>query len=84
MNFIRIIALSFGFTGVQFALVGVFRAAGNMKTTMVLSLISQWVLQLPLAYLLSGHTSLGIDGIWWAFPATNIITAVITIVWFMR
>lgn len=82
--FIRIIALTFGFTGIQFALIGVFRAAGNMVTTMVIALISQWVLQLPLAYFLSHHTGLGIEGMWWAFPITNVVTAFITIGWFMK
>jgi len=82
--FIRIMALTFGFTGVQYALVGVFRASGNMVTTMVITLISQWVIQLPLAYILSRYTTLGINGLWWAFPVTNIITAFITIGWFMK
>lgn len=82
--FLRTIALTFGFVGVQFALIGVFRAAGNMVTTMVIALISQWVLQLPLAYFLSHHTSLGINGLWWAFPVTNVVTTIITIGWFMK
>lgn len=70
--------------GLQFALVGVFRASGNMVVTMVITLISQWILQLPLAYILSRYTSLGIVGFWWAFPITNILTALGTVVWFMR
>lgn len=82
--FVRIMALTFGFTGIQFALIGVFRASGNMMTTMVITLISQWVLQLPLAYFLSRHTGLGISGLWWAFPVTNVLTAIITLVWFMK
>lgn len=81
--FLRIIALSSGFMGIQFALVGVFRASGNMVATMIITLISQWILQLPLAYILSRFTPLGIVGFWWAFPITNIITALGTIVWFM-
>lgn len=82
--FIRIMAFTFGFTGIQFALIGVFRASGNMMATMVITLISQWVLQLPLAYFFSKHTGLWISGLWWSFPITNILTAIITIGWFMR
>ncbi len=82
--FLRIIALSSGFMGIQFALVGVFRASGNMVATMIITLISQWILQLPLTYILSRFTPLGILGFWWAFPITNIITALGTIIWFMR
>ena len=47
--------------------------------TMVLTLVSQWVLQFPLAYVLSKHTALGAQGIWWAFPIANVVIALITI-----
>ena len=78
-GFLRIMALAWGFMGVQFALTGVFRASGNMVVTMVLTLVSQWVLQFPLAYVLSKHTTLGAEGIWWALPISNVVTALITI-----
>ncbi len=78
-HFMRIIALAWGFMGIQIALTGALRAAGNMVTTMMLTLASQWVLQFPLAYILSKHTALGANGIWWAFPVTNVITAVIVL-----
>ncbi|GCC10007.1 hypothetical protein IPdc08_00025 [archaeon] len=51
---------------------------------MVLSIISLWVLRVPLAYILSKHTAFAEIGLWIAFPATNIIAAIITIVWFMK
>ena len=47
--FIRTVAWSFGFIGLQFALMGVLRASGNTFEAMLISLISQWVLQFPLA-----------------------------------
>jgi putative MATE family efflux protein len=77
--FLRIMALSWGFVGIQFAMTGVLRASGNMVTTMAITLVSQWVLQFPLAYVLSMHTKLGERGIWIAFPAANVLTALITI-----
>jgi putative MATE family efflux protein len=77
-EFLRIGALAWGFLGMQFALTGVLRASGNMVVTMVLTLASQWVLQFPLAYVLSKHTALGVLGIWWAFPATNVAIALVT------
>jgi putative MATE family efflux protein len=76
--FLRIMCLSWGFMGLQLCLTGVLRASGNMITAMVLTLVSQWVLQFPLAYVLSRHTNLGERGIWWAFPIANIIIALIT------
>ena len=50
-----------------------------MVIAMVLTLVSQWVLQFPLAYVLSEHTTLGMLGIWWAFPISNIVIALITL-----
>jgi Na+-driven multidrug efflux pump len=47
--------------------------------TMVLTLVSQWVLQFPLAYVLSMHTGLGANGIWLAFPISYVVIALITL-----
>ncbi|OIP54445.1 MATE family efflux transporter [Candidatus Gracilibacteria bacterium CG2_30_37_12] len=83
-TFLRIVALSFGFMGLQLIITGVFRASGNMMTTLVISLLSQWVIQFPLAYILSTHTSLGLEGIWYSFPITNVVVAIVSVLWFMK
>ena len=83
-HFLRVMALAWGFMGIQLALTGVLRASGNMVTTMMITLASQWVLQFPLAYVLSTHTALGSGGIWWAFPVTNVITAFIVVLVYAR
>jgi len=77
---LRITCLSWGFLGIQLCLTGVFRAVGNTKLPMILTLVSQWVIQFPLAFILSHNTSLGKIGIWWAFPIASVVTALITIV----
>jgi putative MATE family efflux protein len=82
--FLRIIAFSWGFIGVQFCLTAVFRASGNMVMTMMLTLISQWVLQFPLAYILSKHTSMGINGIWWSIPIANTLMGIIVVLIYMK
>lgn len=76
--FLRTMSLAWGFLGAQFALTGVLRASGNMLIAMMLTLVSQWVIQFPLAYVLSMHTDLGMNGIWWAFPVTHTTIALIT------
>jgi putative MATE family efflux protein len=82
--FIRTVSWSFGFIGLQFALMGVLRASGQTFEAMVISLVSQWVLNFPLAYILSLHTALGSHGLWWAFPISNVATAIIAGIWFAR
>jgi len=76
--------LSWGFYGAQFALIGVFRAAGSMMVSMMLTVVSQWVLQLPIAYVLSKHTSLGVDGIYWSLPIATVLIFFVTITVFAK
>ena len=76
--FLRTMSLSWGFIGAQFAFTGVFRASGNMVINMTLTISSQWLMQLPLAYVLSKHTALGAEGIYWSMPVTNVVIALIT------
>ena len=70
--------------GLQFSFTGVFRAAGNTIMTMILGIISMFILEIPLAYWFSKQTSLGVDGIWRAFPITNIAMAVICYVIYQK
>ena len=83
-HYIRLVAWSFGFIGLQFALMGVIRAAGEMIPAMVIGLVSQWVLQIPLAFALAKYTSLGVDGVWWSTPIANVATAIVSALWFLR
>lgn len=75
--FIKIMSLSFGFMGIQQVLNGVFNGTGFTKASMMISIFGLWVLRFPLAYGLSYHTSLGYEGIWWAFPISNLITGAV-------
>ncbi|MDD4027242.1 MAG: MATE family efflux transporter [Candidatus Shapirobacteria bacterium] len=83
-NFIRIIAFGFGFVSLHMTLANVFTAAGQTTTTMLLSICSQWIIQIPLAYFLSKYTSLGIKGIWFSFLINNIISSIIAFIIFSR
>jgi len=83
-EFVRIMCLSWGAMGIQLAIVSAFRASGNMLMAMVLGIVSQWVVQFPLAFVLSRHTDLHETGIWWSFPVTNIVIALVSLAWFAR
>jgi putative MATE family efflux protein len=82
-HFIRIISLPLGFIGLQHTINGTLRGAGNTLAAMVLTIISAWVIQFPVAYVLSRHTTLGIDGIWWSMPITMIASAIVSLLWFL-
>ena len=64
------------------AIVAAFRASGNMLMAMVIALVSQWMFQFPLAYVLSKHTVLQAAGLWWSFPIANIGVAIVSVCWF--
>ena len=83
-QFIRIMCLAWGGVGVQLCVVSAFRASGNMLAAMVIALVSQFMLQFPLAYILSKHTTLGAYGIWWSFPITTIVVALVSLCWFAQ
>ncbi len=73
--FIKTLSVSFGFLGVLIVLMGAFRGAGKTKISMILALLSVWLLRFPLAYYLGYHTSLKQFGIWISYPITNTLTA---------
>ena len=80
--FIKIMAPSFGLLGVQQVTNGIFNGAGFTKASMLISILSLWVVRFPLAYILSYKTSLGFVGIWWSFPISNLIAAIVAFVYF--
>ena len=81
-RFIRIMSLAWGGIGVQLCIVSTFRASGNMLMAMVIAMVSQWMVQFPLAYVLAKHTRLGDLGLWWSFPITNVVVALVSIAWY--
>jgi putative MATE family efflux protein len=75
--FIKIMAPSFGLLGVQQILNGVFNGAGFTQGSMLISIFSLWIVRFPVAFMLSNKTSLGFEGIWWAFPISNLLAAIL-------
>ncbi|MDD4975515.1 MAG: MATE family efflux transporter, partial [Bacteriovorax sp.] len=83
-RFVETVSLAFGFIGLHMIFNNVFLAAGKSTITMILTISSQWGILIPLAYFLSQHTFLGVNGIWAAFPISNITTAVVAFVLYRR
>lgn len=50
----------------MFVIGGVMRGAGDTLVPMFITLVSLWVVRIPLAWYLSGI--MGFNGIWWAIP----------------
>jgi putative MATE family efflux protein len=83
-RFMHIMALSFGFFGVQMVMSGALAGAGNTLAAMALSLVSFWILRFPVAWTLAIPFGIGPEGVFWSFPISNVTAAVVAVVWFMR
>jgi putative MATE family efflux protein len=83
-GFVWVVAPAFGVIGAQQVLAGAFRGAGQTLQAMALSLLMQWALQIPISYALARHTALGLAGLWWGFPAANLVALLVTLAWFRR
>lgn len=72
IDYVRHMAPFFGFIGLQMALLGAFRAAGDTKLAMNLTLAGQWIIQLPIAFVLA--KMYGTTGLWLSFPISWILS----------
>lgn len=61
-----------------------FNGAGDTATPTRINLFCYWVLQIPLAYVLSTHTNMGPSGIFAAIPIAESVLAVVCLLAFRR
>lgn len=69
--YLRIVGLSQLFMGLDMMTAGTYNGQGMTKYPAANSVI-QTSLRIPLAYVLSHYTSLGIEGVWWSISITSI------------
>ncbi|WP_336135109.1 MATE family efflux transporter [Natronomonas amylolytica] len=83
VEFLRYVALSFGFIGIMRSFSGGFRGAGKTLIAAAISVITLAGVRLPIAYVASQYL-FGVNGIWMAFFVSNVFGAVIAWLWFRR
>jgi len=59
--------------GTNSVLSGVMRSSGTVLWPTTISVFSIWAVEVPIAYVLSHHTSLGLRGVWIAYPVAFIV-----------
>jgi putative MATE family efflux protein len=96
--FLRVVAPFWAFFGGVMVIQGGFRGAGDTRIALVLSLLSRWVLRIPVAVVLAfawtatlplvgltvGGFGIGVEGVWWAFSVGAFGSFVLAIAWFRR
>lgn len=76
VGYLTVIALGEPFMCVEIVSSGAISGLGNTKLCSIISVIFTGS-RIPLAYLLSQHTPLGLNGIWWALTITSICKGIV-------
>ncbi|MBX9686337.1 MAG: MATE family efflux transporter [Candidatus Obscuribacterales bacterium] len=74
-SYMRINALVEPFLALAMVLMGAMQGAGDTKVPMWISLFSNWVIRLPVAWWLSLNIGMGTDGVWWAMVCSVVVCA---------
>lgn len=82
VTYLRIEGGSYILFAIMFITNGIINGAGHTMTTMVFSLLSLWVVRVPLAAILS-HTKSGIVGIWIAVVISYGVVMIISLMYYL-
>lgn len=66
-QYLTIVSIFYITLTLMFIYNGIMRGAGDTFWPMIFSLISLWIIRIPVAWFLSGK--IGAEGIWWSIPA---------------
>jgi len=80
-GYLRILAYSQLFMGLEFVFEGAFSGAGNTVPTMIVS-IPGTLIRIPLAWYLAIPLGMGPDGIFWAITISTVLKGIAIVIWF--
>lgn len=75
-HYLMIVSIFYVAFAVMFCINGLLRGAGAAIIPMYITLLSLWIVRIPLAYLLSRTFGMGEAGIWWSIPVGWLMGAV--------
>lgn len=75
-NYLYIVSPFYIIFGTMFIFMGLLRGAGDTITSMVITIITLWIIRIPASYWLS--IEIGTLGIWWGIPIAWIIGLLIS------
>ena len=81
---LRILSYGFGFYAIGLVLIQAFNGAGDTYTPTWINGICFWLFQIPVAYWLAKHLSMGPSGIFYAILIAESLMAVIGLVVFLK
>jgi len=81
-DFLRISTAGYLIFGFLLVLMQFLNGVGDTLPAMLITLIGMWIIQLPLAYILSNYTDIGIYGVRWALVIGITIRAISYVTYF--
>jgi putative MATE family efflux protein len=81
-HYLMIVSIFYVAFAVMFSINGLLRGAGAAVIPMYITLLSLWIVRIPLAYLLSKTFGMGEAGIWWSIPIGWLMGAVASVFYY--
>ena len=82
VQFIRIAAVGWVLMGFNFVLMNCLQTAGDTVPTMIISVLTTWLVTILLSFLLPTYTGWGILGIRWAMSGSVVVSATAMVLYF--
>lgn len=81
---LRIVSAGYILYGISMVMMNAFNGAGDTKTPTLINFVFFWLIQIPLAYVLSMHFKMGPTGVFVAIVLVESMIAVVAILLFRR
>ncbi len=83
-HYIIIAGPSYVFMGLFQVLLGALRGSGSTRAAMVLSIQELWLYRIPISAIAILSFGMGIMGVWYAIALSYVLSAAVTVGWFLR
>ncbi len=78
ISYLRINALVEPFMALANVMMGALNGAGDTQAPLYYTILSQWIIRLPLSYALVMMTGMGITGAWYAMALATVVQGILT------
>ncbi|MBW2384651.1 MAG: hypothetical protein JRG92_13520 [Deltaproteobacteria bacterium] len=83
-RFMRLLVVANLATAFSMVWAAVMSGAGDTRPPMAISILANWAVKLPLAYLLAISLGIGVEGIWWAMAISIVFESGALLIWYRR
>lgn len=81
---LKLLVVTFPLVAIQQSMLGTFIGAGRTGISMTLSMITEWVIDLPIAIILAFPLHLGLLGLMLAYPIADVLSTILVLVFYKK